>query len=671
MKVSLAPIESHVLKVAGEDFKAREYEVVEIRQEELEGASETSVQNVVENTDYLVVDIALAPSFVRALVRLERSKPELFAGKVVVGLTSVVSWGQTLGEKVSDADETRRTPIPGALKLLELERLLMSCECSQVLCHGILYGSGECHAGLKHLFDQAFREGTVTLYGEGGANIPLVNVKDVVQFLDLIVASKLTKKYCLVVDEVENTLKEVTETIAASFGAKVETASLEDAIFLEEKKVDHLFLNLKPECTKVDDYVFQFSGGLASEMKAISAEYTASLGYSPHAFFLSGPPGSGKTYFAKTLCEKFGLEYVSKEVVEAMAKEKEGTEEEEGESNDENKLLTSFREIMDKPNIENKGYVLDGYPATIQEALELFPNADFQEKEKEKEEETQSSEGEEEPSPEAEAEETKKHLYPNVSIYVKADDPVLQERSAASGAADFTGRYTAFKKSSDEDKKQFQDLLKKLDENAKEQDGVEKSGEEVSTRAVVDEIAQSNGLGAYFAFMGSKFFDFDNNRKEVAPVDPTEEGEKSEEAEGEKAEAEEPEPEFSPIESLLAKIEGKTDESSEEAQGDPEEEAPKEAEEPGEATEKEEAAAQPEQKEALKEAETVDTDVSQLEELEVLIKPVKAYLASELAPAISEGFIKLVEAKPEDPVQFLGEFLVKQSESMTAELSSS
>ena len=132
MKVSLAPIESHVLKLAGEDFKAREYEVVEIRQEELEGVSEASVQSVVENTDYLVVDIALAPSFVRALVQLERSKPELFAGRVVVGLTSIVSWGQTIGEKVSDVDETRRIPIPGALKLLELERLLMSCECSQV-----------------------------------------------------------------------------------------------------------------------------------------------------------------------------------------------------------------------------------------------------------------------------------------------------------------------------------------------------------------------------------------------------------------------------------------------------------------------------------------------------------------------------------------------------------
>ena len=58
---------------------------------------------------------------------------------------------------------------------------------------------------------------------------------------------------------------------------------------------------------------------------------------------------------------------------------------------------------------------------------------------------------------------------------------------------------------------------------------------------------------------------------------------------------------------------------------------------------------------------TVDTDIDQLEDLEVLVKPVKAYLARELGPAISEGFIKLAEARPDDPVKFLGEFLVQKA----------
>ena len=75
------------------------------------------------------------------------------------------------------------------------------------------------------------------------------------------------------------------------------------------------------------------------------------------------------------------------------------------------------------------------------------------------------------------------------------------------------------------------------------------------------------------------------------------------------------------------------------------------------------ASSVPEETSPLPEADvgTVDTDIDQLEDLEVLVKPVKAYLARELGPAISEGFIKLAEARPDDPVKFLGEFLVQKA----------
>ena len=648
MRVTLAPIESHVLKLAAETFKKSEHDVVEVTTDEVAGHTEASIESVLESTDYLVVDIPLATSFVQALMQLGRSKPELLDGKVVIGVTSVVSWGKTSGEKVSDADETRRTPIPGALPLLELERSLMSFESTQILCHGILYGSGECDSGLKYLFDRSFEDASVTLYGKGENALPLVNVKDVVQFLDLIISSKLTKKYCLVVDEVESTLREVTETVATAFGAKLVESSIEEALFLEAD-VQHLFMDLTCECTKVDDYVFQFSGGFAADIKTVTAEYTASLGYTPKAYLFVGPPCAGKTYFAKALCEKFGLEYISKETVEALAKEKESSEEENGGGDDKN-FLAAFRETMEKPNSESKGYVLDGYPTTIQEASEIFPNPDFKDKA-----------AEEAPQEGADAEpkavvEEPKALYPlNLTVYVKADDPVLQERAAASGSetADFTGRYSAFKKSADEDKKQFQEQLKKLDEAAKDQEEGDKSEEEATKRAKVEEIAQVNSLCAYFGFLGSRFMEFDNTRKEVAASDgPAPEG-----AEEGAEDQPDPELEFSPLDFFLGKVEGK--EETEEAEGGEEKEGEKEAEtKEAEAAEAEAVAAEA----PPSEVETVDADIQQLEDLETLIKPVKAYLASQLGPALSKGFIELVEAKPEDPIKFLGEFLVKQSE---------
>ena len=655
MRVALAPFESHVLKLAAADFKGKGHEVAEIAGEDVARATEALVEKVVESADCLVVDIPKSLSFVRVLVSLERSRPELFTGKSVVGLTSIASWGRTQGESVSDADETRRAPTPGALPILEAERLLMTCECSQVLCHGILYGSGECEAGLKPLFDEAFNEGVVTLCGEGANNLPLVNCKEVVQFLDLAVTSRLAKKYCLVVDENENSARAVAEAVAESFGARVRAASVGETLLLEGPgPAEHLHLDLKPECTKVEDYVFQFSAGLASELRAVAADYIGSLGYTPRAYLVSGPPGSGKTFFAKSLCERFGLEYISKEEVEAVQL----TGEVEEEIDEEKALLAKFRVIMGKPNIENKGYVLDGFPSTVQEACKLFPNPALQEKPEEAPPAGEGSEAEAEAEPAEEEPEQRALFRPGVAISLRAEDSTLQERAAAAAggdAGDFAARNSAFKKGLEEDKKQLQELLKRLDAQADDGEA-EGEGGEAGSKAKAEEVAQASALGAYFAFAGSKFVDFDNNRKEVvgaaAGAPEGGDGETAEEGEGDSAE---PEPEFSPLEALLGKIEGEAEDADagEEAAA----EAPAEENaESAEATDKVEPQAT-----APRHVGTVDTDIDQLEDLEVLVKPVKAYLARELGPAISEGFIKLAEARPDDPVKFLGEFLVQKA----------
>ena len=648
MRVTFAPIESHLLKQAAEELRGSDYEVVEVSQKDLMD----QVEDLLQNTDVLVVDIPLATDFVQAIVQAERSKPDEFEKKLIVGITTVLSWGKTTGDKISDADESRRLPNPGALPLLELERLLMTCSNSQIICHGILYGSGECDRGLKYLFDRAFNDVSVTVYGPGENNLPLVSTKDVVKFIELVVSSKLTKKYCLVVDEVENSLNEVAGCIAEGFGAKIETASLGDVIFLDAD-IEHLLLDLRMECTKVDDYVFQFSSGLAKDMKAVAAEYTSNLGYTPRAYFFAGAPCSGKSHLARGIAEKCGLEYISREKVEALAEaakaEQNSVEEDGGNGNaeEEQSLLPYFRKIMEKPNIENKGYVLDGYPGTIQEALELFPNADFNFKEK-TEEETQEEGDVAEKAPVG-----PKVIYPNVALFVKAEDSVLQERAGLAGVEDFSGRSSAFKKTLEEDKKVFQEQLKKLDEATKEQEGAEKTEDEVSKREKVDELIQVSSLCAYFTFMGSKFIDMDNNRKEVTemPEKTPEEG-SEEQADGQA----EQDPLFSPLEFLIGKLEGKP-------------EAPVVEETTPEQEKTETAAAdetetKPESPvKAPSEVRIVDTEIKQVEELDVLVKPVKAYLASQLGPTISKGFIELIEAKPENPVQFLGEFLIKHSQS--------
>jgi hypothetical protein len=47
--------------------------------------------------------------------------------------------------------------------------------------------------------------------------------------------------------------------------------------------------------------------------------------------------------------------------------------------------------------------------------------------------------------------------------------------------------------------------------------------------------------------------------------------------------------------------------------------------------------------------------------LQVPVQSVRAYLEETVTAAIQEGMMKLVEQKPENPLEFLGNFLIEKS----------
>ena len=91
MKVTLAPVESLVLKQAAQQLKLNGEEVIELSQKDLQEHSEASVESVLANTDSLVINLPFATEFVQSLVRLHRAKPEALEGKLLVGISSIVT----------------------------------------------------------------------------------------------------------------------------------------------------------------------------------------------------------------------------------------------------------------------------------------------------------------------------------------------------------------------------------------------------------------------------------------------------------------------------------------------------------------------------------------------------------------------------------------------------
>lgn len=94
----------------------------------------------------------------------------------------------------------------------------------------------------------------------------------------------------------------------------------------------------------------------------------------PMRLILMGPPGSGKTTYGKRLAAEYGMVHLSvgqllrdyakdrPEVAAVMA---------QGDLVDSALVLGLVRDRLSKPDIREKGYVLDGFPRRLEEAVPL------------------------------------------------------------------------------------------------------------------------------------------------------------------------------------------------------------------------------------------------------------------------------------------------------------
>ena len=52
--------------------------------------------------------------------------------------------------------------------------------------------------------------------------------------------------------------------------------------------------------------------------------------------------------------------------------------------------------------------------------------------------------------------------------------------------------------------------------------------------------------------------------------------------------------------------------------------------------------------------------------LEARSKPLRAYLMETVIPALTEGMLEVVKVQPEDPIDYLADFLFKKGQSLEA-----
>ncbi|XP_059039039.1 adenylate kinase 7 isoform X2 [Mustela lutreola] len=292
-----------------------------------------------------------------------------------------------------------------------------------VVAAGLQYGV---EGGILHYFFKIAWLGEVPaipVFGDGTNVIPAIHVLDLAGVIQNIIDHVPKLHYLVAVDESVHTLEDLVKCISKNTGpGKIQKIPKENAFLtkdLTQECLDHLLVNLRMEALFVKEnfnirWVAQT--GFVENINNILKEYKQSRGLLPIKICILGPPAVGKSSIAEALAKHYKLHHIKlKDVIsEAIARleaivtpkdegedEEEGEEEEEENVEDAQELLDGIKESMEqnagqledqyvirfiKEKLKsmpcrNQGYILDGFPKTYDQAKDLFNQEDEEEEE--------------------------------------------------------------------------------------------------------------------------------------------------------------------------------------------------------------------------------------------------------------------------------------------------
>jgi len=315
--------------------------------------------------------------------------------------------GKTRPQELTDADLDRRIPSPAFESWKYLETLVLSLSSKEklrphVIAAGILYGNGE--TVFNEYFQAAWLTQPTQVVMHPGTNyIPCVHVRDVARLVKVVhVRDPSTEmgKYLIAVDKARLTQAEIVQGIVNQISRKAEIPLISsDDARSEFKDVMMLDLIMEPSAPmKASSFPWWCRDGLVANLVKVAAEFCKWRNLRPIKMVMMGPPGSG----AERLCSMVADRYLHADpphftfdqiVQDAMAA---GTVAARKLTRKVNKLskkpgaklpLKMRTKLVHKRLMSNvcrfRGYILEGYPTTYEEAKALFTEKVLEEGEEE------------------------------------------------------------------------------------------------------------------------------------------------------------------------------------------------------------------------------------------------------------------------------------------------